>query len=52
MKYYMYDISTYVAANEIALIAKLIDFLKNIAPHRKRPAAITMMMEKAYNKTY
>ena len=43
----MYDISTYVAASEMALMAKLIDFLKNIAPHRKRPAAITMMIEKA-----
>lgn len=40
-------IISYVAASEMALMAKLMDLLKKIAAHRKRPARITMIMEKA-----
>ena len=38
---------SYVAASEIALIAKLMDLLKKIAAHKNKPARITMIMEKA-----
>ena len=40
-------IISYVAANEMALMAKLMDLLKKIAAHKNRPARITMIMEKA-----
>ena len=40
--------ASYVAAREIALMAKLIDLRRKIAAHKKRNETTTMMTEKAY----
>ena len=40
--------ASYVAAREMALMAKLIDLRRKIAAHKKRNETTTMMTEKAY----
>ena len=42
----MWQVS-YVAAREIALMAKLMDLRRKMAAHKKRNEATTMMTEKA-----